>query len=60
MNDYSKVKLLMVSYRTYNRLKNHGQMGSTFDQVIEDILDRIDSIEEKQQKQNQGKILLIH
>jgi hypothetical protein len=49
----------MVSYRTYNRLKNHGQMGSTFDQVIEGILDRIDSIEEKQQKQNQGEILLI-
>jgi len=44
---------IRVSESTKERLKQHGDMGMTYDEVVNDVLDRLESLEEHHGSNNE-------
>jgi predicted DNA binding CopG/RHH family protein len=42
-----KKTTIRVSESTKERLKQHGDMGMTYDEVVNDVLDRLEALEEQ-------------
>jgi predicted CopG family antitoxin len=41
LNEIHKVKTVVMSEQTYNKIKQYGKMGDSFDDVISRLLDQV-------------------
>lgn len=51
-----KQKLIWVTADTHTRLRYHGILGQTFNDVIDNLIDIAENIKEHQQYQKEGEV----